>query len=419
VHLVLFAFWTLAFADVREQHVLDAEHTPPSCTANNLPGLCVTTAQCHAASGTSVANQCPHSPHNVHCCVGVQQGAAAALSWWDRLFGSSSPTTPTTSTPAASIDVAASGSCTPAPTGGGIGYPTTALTLGSTVDRHGNNRWAINACGKQITWRKDGRSSVPGGAKIDDLMTAADFATEGMGASAHKIYKAVTSRESDEMFGCLNLWDSQLVTFGASQFACTGGSLIGLFCRWKQWYPTEFHAFLGQYGIDCPPDASKTARWTWYITVNGDKAGCELKNHGRDCDTIKTGCHTLQAMNNVMGSLQLAGFNKNVARLQLREFRDAFWSPVVNLVVGTDAGQHIKLSQVVTSEYTMGVIIRVTTWKPGWVKGKLKEYVREHGTGPYNVVQNEAMATWLRGEVTVTFNDFDTRLDHGVNSLRL
>ncbi|KAH6907660.1 lysozyme, partial [Coprinopsis sp. MPI-PUGE-AT-0042] len=59
--------FTLALLIALNASVRAAVNDP--CTANGLPGICLTTTSCSSGGGTSRPGFCPNDPNNVQCCT--------------------------------------------------------------------------------------------------------------------------------------------------------------------------------------------------------------------------------------------------------------------------------------------------------------------------------------------------------------
>lgn len=51
------------------------------CSVDGKPGVCIATAQCSSASGTSSAGFCPHDPTDIKCCTKPSCGVGGHCDW--------------------------------------------------------------------------------------------------------------------------------------------------------------------------------------------------------------------------------------------------------------------------------------------------------------------------------------------------
>ncbi|PFH49316.1 glycoside hydrolase family 24 protein [Amanita thiersii Skay4041] len=51
------------------------------CTANGIPGVCLSTTTCSSGGGTSIAGFCPNDPTDVRCCVKTSCGSGGNCRW--------------------------------------------------------------------------------------------------------------------------------------------------------------------------------------------------------------------------------------------------------------------------------------------------------------------------------------------------
>lgn len=51
------------------------------CSVGGKPGVCIATAQCSSASGTSSVGFCPHDPADIKCCTKPSCGVGGHCDW--------------------------------------------------------------------------------------------------------------------------------------------------------------------------------------------------------------------------------------------------------------------------------------------------------------------------------------------------
>lgn len=57
------------------------------CTVGSTPGVCIATAQCSSASGTSSVGFCPNDPTGIKCCTKPSCGVGGHCGWADSCKG--------------------------------------------------------------------------------------------------------------------------------------------------------------------------------------------------------------------------------------------------------------------------------------------------------------------------------------------
>ncbi|MBL9106699.1 MAG: peptidoglycan-binding protein [Myxococcales bacterium] len=219
-------------------------------------------------------------------------------------------------------------------------------------------------------------SQYRGGKK--GLVTAATLSAQGYAAGAVQIFQANALKESGGLFGAINTWDDQIVSWGVAQFAGRAGTLAALLA-----------------GLMEDPVAAPAFRR--YFVANGLTVAhgrYPRKAHGGKPERTHTGWHAVVATPDgprlgddawmyvrrtprLLGALMLAGNDLAIQVGQARFWMAHFLERAVHKVVVRDhRGEH-KVCDYVTSTYELGLVARLYNWMPAHVQPWFAEFFAE------------------------------------------
>lgn len=219
-------------------------------------------------------------------------------------------------------------------------------------------------------------SQYRGGKK--GLVTTATLAAQGYAPGAIQIFQANALKESGGLFGAINTWDDQIVSWGVAQFAGRAGTLAALLA-----------------GLMEDPVAAPAYRR--YFAENGLTVAhgkYPRKAHNGKPERMFTGWHAVAATPEgpllgddawlyvrrtprLLGALMLAGNDLAIQIGQARFWMAHFLERAVHKVVVRDhRGEH-KVCDYLTSTYGLGLVARLFNWMPAHVQPWFAEFVDE------------------------------------------
>jgi peptidoglycan hydrolase-like protein with peptidoglycan-binding domain len=240
--------------------------------------------------------------------------------------------------------------------------PTTSanLTIREVVERGKTRVYVSDGTDEaRFTRFKKGIYTM-GKQKAIDTINRNQSALQGMGLTDSAINVMVAVSENEGNLDAINTWDNSFMTFGMFQWTIGAGNdpgeLAALLAKIKTADPDAFQAYYGQYGLD------------------------------------------IQSVNNIAGYFVLAG-QKLVSptqkeRLRTYEWAFYFWKSGQESLVQTIQIQHALsrigtfyksdsykpngyyISDLITSEYGVGLILDNHVNRPGYVKPCLEEAMK-------------------------------------------
>lgn len=225
-------------------------------------------------------------------------------------------------------------------------------------------------------------------------VTAAELARLGYAPGAIQIFQANALKESGGLFGAINTWDDQIVSWGVAQFAGRAGTLAALLAALME-DPTAGPAFQR------------------YFAANGltvEHGRYTLRAHGGKPERTHTGWHAVVATPDgrrtgddawlyvrsqprLVGALMLAGNDHAIQLGQVRFWMSFFLERAVRKVVVRDhLGEH-RVCDFVTSVYGLGLVARLYNWMPAHVQPWFAEFVDEL-TRRHADLDIRSTATW-------------------------
>lgn len=209
-------------------------------------------------------------------------------------------------------------------------------------------------------------------------VTAAELAGLGYAPGAVQIFQANALKESGGLFGAINTWDDQIVSWGVAQFAGRAGTLAALLAGLME-DPAAGPAFQryfaangltvrhGRYTLKAHGGKPERAHTGWHAAVDtprgqltGDDAWLYVRSQPR-----------------LIGAMMLAGNDHAIQLGQARFWMDKFLERAVQKVVVRDhRGEH-RVCDFVTSVYGLGLVARLYNWMPAHVQPWFAEFVDE------------------------------------------
>jgi len=199
------------------------------------------------------------------------------------------------------------------------------------------------------------------------LLHDADLRARGHAPGAIKIFRANALKESRGLFGAVNTWDNQLVSWGVAQFAGRAGTLAALLAALRDdpgTRPAFERCFVangltvahGPYFTRRTPDGEK--RVGWHVVVDtpaGPLAGDDAWAYVRRTPRL-------------IGAFMLAGNDLGVQIGQVEFWMEHFLKNAVHKVVlrGSDGAR--RICDFITSEYGLALMVRLYNWMPAYVQ---------------------------------------------------
>lgn len=211
------------------------------------------------------------------------------------------------------------------------------------------------------------------------LVTDADLQALGARPGAIRILRANAMKESGGKFGAVNTWDDQLVSWGVAQFAGRAGTLAALLASLRETSPDAYQRRFADHGLDVdygPYPSRKRGsegpeqRKGWHAVVvdeggkrrAGDDAWAHLRGQPR-----------------LIGALMLAGNDKAIQLGQCRFWLEHFLDRAIHkVVVRTPRGDR-RVGDYLTTEYALGLVVRLHNWMPAYVATWFGEFLTELG----------------------------------------
>eukprot|EP01006_Ploeotia_vitrea_P035107 TRINITY_DN65838_c3_g11_i2.p1 TRINITY_DN65838_c3_g11~~TRINITY_DN65838_c3_g11_i2.p1 ORF type:complete len:730 (-),score=419.38 TRINITY_DN65838_c3_g11_i2:1723-3891(-) len=202
------------------------------------------------------------------------------------------------------------------------------------------------------------------------LLTDADLIGLGFTKSGIKIMKANADHESKGRFGLVNTWDNQIVSWGFAKFSGKTGALTNLMCFLKRNPKTAkaFERYFSKWnGIDC---------------VDNGPGHRHLKatfrhKHYYDKEALKE----IRINYDMLASLMAAGNNKEIALGQVTFWKRAFYDNIAGMTVKGG----VRVRDLVTSEWMMGVMVHLGNYMPEFVSKWLNEFIVAESTPAKNM----------------------------------
>ena len=199
------------------------------------------------------------------------------------------------------------------------------------------------------------------------LLHDADLRARGHTAGAIKIFRANALKESRGLFGAVNTWDNQLVSWGVAQFAGRAGTLAALLASMHEDPATRpaFDRFFVANGLTVRHGPYFTRRTPagerhvgWHVVVDtpaGQLAGDDAWSHVRRTPRL-------------IGAFMLAGNDLSIQLAQVQFWMDHFLQNAVRKVVLRGSGGERRISDFLTSEYGLALVVRLYNWMPAYVQ---------------------------------------------------
>ena len=199
------------------------------------------------------------------------------------------------------------------------------------------------------------------------LLHDADLRARGHTDGAIKIFRANALKESRGLFGAVNTWDNQRVSWGVAQFAGRAGTLAALLAFMQDDPATRpaFERFFVANGLTVQHGPYLTRRTPagerqvgWHVVVDtpaGKLAGDDAWAHVRRTPRL-------------IGAFMLAGNSLEVQLAQVQFWMDHFLHNAVRKVVLRGSGGERRISDFLTSQYGLALIVRLYNWMPAYVQ---------------------------------------------------
>ncbi len=235
-----------------------------------------------------------------------------------------------------------------------VDHPDGAQHIVSSADDEVRFSYARRGDGFDVTRYQGGKS------------LAIDHAELGCSPGALRIFQANALKESRGLFGAVNTWDDQLVSWGVAQFAGRAGTLAALLAALREDPATRpaFTRYFVDNGLSVAHGPYHTRRTPagephtgWHAVVEtsagpltGDDAWSELRTRPR-----------------LIGALMLAGNDRSLQLGQVRFWLDHFLARAVQKVVVRGPRER-RICEFITSEYGLALVARLYNWMPAHVQ---------------------------------------------------
>jgi len=199
------------------------------------------------------------------------------------------------------------------------------------------------------------------------LLRDEDLRARGHSSGAIKIFRANALKESGGLFGAINTWDDQLVSWGVAQFAGRAGTLAALLAALRDDPATRpaFARFFIANGLTVAHGPYMTRRsgagerrTGWHVVVDtpdGPRAGDDAWAHVRRTPRL-------------VGAFMLAGNDRAVQVGQVDFWMEHFLKGAVRKVVVRAPQGDRRICDYLTSEYGLALIVRLYNWMPAYVQ---------------------------------------------------
>jgi hypothetical protein len=210
-----------------------------------------------------------------------------------------------------------------------------------------------------------------------NLLSDAQILAAGYSRSELGILKANAMKESGGVFGAINTWDDQIVSWGMAQFAGHAGTLAALLAELKEDARSarSYQRWFIANGIDVAygkyPYKDRTATG-WHIVVRTPDGAL----------TGDAGWQYVRTQPRLIGAFLLAGNDPAIALGQVLFWRRSFLSRAIRKVIGKGARAGAPVLEFLTAERSLAVIVRLYNWMPAyvvkWCDRFLGELATEH-----------------------------------------
>lgn len=248
------------------------------------------------------------------------------------------------------------------------------------------------------------------------LVRDEDLRALGYPPGAIKILRANALKESRGLFGAVNTWDDQLVSWGVSQFAGRAGTLAALLAALHEDPASRpaFDRFFTAQGMSVAhgpylgrrtPAGEKHTGWHLVVTTSastlrGDDAWAHVRSQPR-----------------LVGAFMLAGNDRAVQLGQIKFWMEHFLERAVRKVVVRAPQGDRRICDFITSEYGLALIVRLYNWMPAYVQPWFLEFAGELGKRhpELEVLAPETWARWpeLEAEFCEILKDKRRRVKRG------
>jgi hypothetical protein len=208
-----------------------------------------------------------------------------------------------------------------------------------------------------------------GKQKVIDAVNNNKDALQGLGLTESVINMMIAVSENEGNLDAINTWDNSFMTFGMFQWTIGAGSdpgeLAALAARIKKANPGLFQTYYGQYGLDVQSADSISG----FFTLKGVKLASPAQKESMRCNEWafyfwKSGQDPL------VQSIQI---QHAMSRLDVFYKSDAY------------KPNGFYISELVTSEYGVALILDNHVNRPGYIKGCLEKAMNNTGlTEPAN-----------------------------------
>ncbi len=208
--------------------------------------------------------------------------------------------------------------------------------------------------------------------KLRDFITYGSGLLQQLQMSRSEINVMLVTAANEGSLDAINTWDSQYLSFGIFQWtlgsAGQQGELPALLTNLKKLYPNEFQYYLGQFGID----VTSIDGVTGWLSLNGNRLVSDAdKNLMRQ--PIWALRFAIAGMDALVQSVQVLHAISRLDRF--------YFSPSQSL-------QGYALSQVLTSEYAVALLLDHHVNRPSHVIGCVAEAIARLRLTPAQIAQS-------------------------------
>jgi hypothetical protein len=207
--------------------------------------------------------------------------------------------------------------------------------------------------------------------KLRDFMAYEAGLLQQVQISPSEIKIMLVTSANEGSLDAINTWDSQFLSFGIFQWtlgsAGQQGELPALLNNFKKRYPSEFHYYFGQFGLD----ASSIDGITGWLSLNGKRlVDANQKNMMRD--PLWALRFAIAGMDALLQSVQVVHAISRLDRF--------YFTPTPSL-------QGLALSQLLSSEFAVSLILDHHVNRPSHVIPCVAEAIARSGFTPAQVAQ--------------------------------
>lgn len=197
---------------------------------------------------------------------------------------------------------------------------------------------------------------------------------ESLALSGSEIRVIAATAENEGNLDAINTWDSHFLSFGIFQWTSGGtgdaGELPALLARVKAQMPEKFEIFFRRHGLD----VEDVGRVTGWLSLDGQRLVT-----AEDKDVLRDHLWAYR--------FSIAGMDDDVKAAQIAHaiarIRNFYFSRSIHL-------DRIALSELITSEYGVALLLDNHVNRPGYVFACVGEAIRARGITPQQLTDGSS-----------------------------